>query len=84
VRDQRLLSARKGHRFLFGTHAFFPEPAEVVTAMISPAMTNTSPMVSMGAGTCPKTGQAINAAKPGAKAGNTAARDGPSKDTILE
>ncbi|NDG16756.1 MAG: hypothetical protein EB117_00610 [Betaproteobacteria bacterium] len=56
----------------------------LVAATISAAITRTNPAVSISAGTWPSTGQAISAAKPGASAGKTAAREGPSKDTIFE
>lgn len=54
-----------------------------VTASTKPAITTIRPAVSAGVGTWPSTGQAISAARPGAKAGKIAARDGPSSDTIL-
>lgn len=48
-----------------------------MTASNSPLITITSPSASSGVGTWPSTGQAMKAASPGAKAGNTAARPGP-------
>jgi hypothetical protein len=55
-----------------------------VTARINPVITITRPKVSEMAGTWPKTGHAIKAANPGANAGNTAALEGPSSETIFE
>ena len=54
-----------------------------MTATIKPAIATSKPTASRARGTCPSTGQAISAASPVARAGNTAARDGPSGATTL-
>ena len=53
------------------------------TAINKPDITTTNPSISEGLGTWSKTGHAMRAAKPGANAGNTAARLAPKMDTIL-
>jgi hypothetical protein len=52
-------------------------------ATINPTITKISPMVSGTDGTCPRTGQAISAASPGANAGKTAAHDSPAYQAAL-